>query len=91
MGKSLALATPFIVAFVMLLIWIAFRAGKRSGQNESPQRANIAQTKLLHRADDIFVDLLFVENIDTDDILTPRTRQVVNKWRNDYMDAKDKL
>lgn len=89
MGKSIALAMPFIIALILFVIWIAYRAGKRTGQNEAPQRANVVHTKLLHEADRIFSDLMYVDDVQNDDILTQRTRKVVNTWRNDYMKAKN--
>lgn len=89
MGKSIALALPFIIAIIIFLFWVFYRTGKAAGRSEAPQRANQTGSKLLHDADQLFSDLMFVENIENDDVLTENTRKRINTWRSNYMKAKN--
>lgn len=88
MGKSIALALPFIIAIIIFLFWVFYRAGKAAGRSEAPQRANQTGSKLLLEADQLFSDLMFVTNIENDDVLTENSRWRINTWRSNYMKAK---
>lgn len=91
MGKSLALATPFIIFGVMFLIFVAYKAGKKKGADTAPQRASQVGSKLLLDAERIFSDLMYIENAENDDLITPKSQKVINTWRNDYLKAKNIL
>lgn len=88
MGKSLALAMPFIIALILIALFLAFRAGRRRGIAASPRRANLAAITAAREADIIFGDLLFINSIETDDILTAPTRDRILKWRANYEKTK---
>lgn len=88
MLRSLYIATPFLVALIMFLIWLAYRAGKRKGMNEAPRRSNQVGSQLLRRADRMFHQLVVTTDLDRDDIITDKTRLDINIWRADYEKAK---
>lgn len=89
MGKSIALAMPFIIALLIALYVVAYKAGKKVGERNAPNKADQAGSQLLRKADQIFADLMYIENISNDDILTPKSQRIINTWRSDYMKAKN--
>lgn len=89
MGKSIALAMPFILAMLIFLGWLLYRAGKKVGERTAPQRGNLIGSKLLLDADQIFSDLMFIESVDNDDIITIPTQKRINTWRMNYVKAKN--
>lgn len=82
MGKSIALAMPFIIFLLLVAFWSVYKAGKRMGT--APQRDALKEKMLLRRADEIFVDLLYVDDAEVDDILTAKTQELVKNWRKNY-------
>lgn len=89
MLKSLYIAAPFIIALIMFLIFLAYKAGKRRGIQEAPRRVNLLGLLLLRRADRIFHELMITTDLDRDDIITEATRKTLNTWRIDYEKAED--
>lgn len=91
MGKTIGVALPFILALILFLFWLAFKAGKSAGRQEAPERANQVGSQLLKDADTIFSDLMYIENAENDDLITPKTQKSINTWRNNYLKAKHNL
>lgn len=88
MGKSLVVAAPFIGVFLALIGWGLLEYGKSIGRKQAPKRSMKAADDLLAQANDIFADLLYVDDVSADDIITPQTRKTLNTWRNDYRREK---
>jgi len=88
MGKSLIVGAPFIIALLLLLGWGVYLYGKSVGKNEAPKRRAQASDALLDRANDIFDDLLYIDDVSEDDIIVSKTRQTLNNWQKDYRREK---
>lgn len=88
MGKTMVVAAPFLSVILVLIGWGLLEYGKSIGRKQAPKRQTQAADELLAKANDIFADLLYVDDIAADDIITPQTRQTLNTWRNDYRREK---
>lgn len=76
---------PFIIIALAIAFVMVYKAGK-AGAKRSP---GIVSVGLLREADKIFVDLLHIDDIETDDILTPKTRTNIQQWQTKYERVKN--
>lgn len=88
MGKTLAIAAPFLIATILFLFFSFYKAGKRKGLAEAPQRDEQIGNVLLRRVDDVLGKLVMRSDVSLEDILSTESRKEINQWRSDYAKAK---
>jgi hypothetical protein len=89
MGKSIAIALPFIIFILLVLFVLVYRVGKRVGQNEVPRRNSVEATQLLYDADRLFHRVTTPTSLDDADILSTESRTKIDAWRSKFEKAKN--
>lgn len=93
MGKLFIFLAPLIVAFGYG--WLLFYLGKKRGakitstQVLKTLRLTTNSASILEDASNLIADLLWVESVDGDDIITDKTRKELSNWKSRY--NKDRL
>jgi hypothetical protein len=85
MGKTLAIALPFLIAILLLLLVMMYKVGKAAGEEKAIHQGTAKGDKVLRDADMIFRDLLVIDNVENDDLITDKTKERIRNWRNSYL------
>jgi hypothetical protein len=82
--KAFIIALPVSIAALLFLFWATYKFGKRIGVESVDRVGNKKRDQLLGEADGLFHDLLVTTDLDTDDIITQKTRTRIGTWRRKF-------